>query len=1044
MLLGLLVILPALLSVSVYLGRKPIAAFLVQSYLQRHGVASVVEFDRLARGGFTARIRLGPATPEFTAEIFDVTLDYTGPFAFPRIGTVRLVRPVLRATYDGQRLYLGTLQQLVEEALAKPPEPPGPSVSIEDGRLFVSTPYGLVQFGVAAKIDHGSLASLDANLEPAVLRGQGVAADISGGTVKASTVMSAVDASVALKIKTVSVKSDTAIEGRGIDASADLHGIDWVRGTESTDFSLTGILLKITSDTATTAGFSAATSDADLALENLKGSYRNSQIDFSLPAAQLRIKSASVGAAGFSSAQSDSNLALKDLHGSYGDGKLHTTARTDLTTELTALNAPEGSAGKVSAHISLERADLELSDGAWALGGAGQMAFQGTNARYRLKAGDIAIRAADGAFAVSGNIGNSRADGKFEGALGGRANVPRRVALDLVSAVPAIGTDPPISGVLADSLRDVNLRFPKLVITRVGMDTSVAAPTPISLTGADGVRLTISPQGVRPILHIVGTATDGAFGLDISGGGLPELKLVVPAYRTRDETLTASTQFDAKLNLPSFKNIHLSGGGDVERRSGRLTFLTARCTDIDIGALLGRGSTLVSGVKGRLCAEPMRPVLIADNAGWRIAGTWTGASAQLPLAQSAIAGGEGRIEFAGDASGPRSGHVVVNRALLSDSQPQPRFRPISVSGDMDLAGTQWQGALGLTTQDSRLATASIRHEMQTGAGSATIEAKDLSFEPGKLQPTDISPLLASVGTRVAGKAHFTGLVTWNEKGMESNGRLDLMSVNLQTRYGAVQGVNGDLALSSLMPPVLAPSQGIAVDRVDWLIPVEQIKVQFSIRPTEIQLESASANVAAGRISLDPLNFSFAPGSATQGALHLEHVDLTPLLFTAGLGGRVEVAARIGGVLPFTYGPQGLRFANGRIAAEGPGRLSIQRQALIAAVGVGEGTQPPPSAVQDFAYQALENLSFEQLSGDVNSLPMGRLGLLLHIKGQHDPAQAMETRIGVLDLLRGRAFDKPLSLPKGTPIDLTLDTSLNLDELLASYFGSSGGAMAPPQ
>jgi hypothetical protein len=280
--------------------------------------------------------------------------------------------------------------------------------------------------------------------------------------------------------------------------------------------------------------------------------------------------------------------------------------------------------------------------------------------------------------------------------------------------------------------------------------------------------------------------------------------------------------------------------------------------------------------------------------------------------------------------------------------------------------------------------------------------------------------------------------------MESNGRLGLMSVNLQTRYGAVRGVNGDLALSSLMPPALAPSQGIAVDRVDWLIPVEQIKLQFSIRPAEIQLESASANVAAGSISLDPLNFSFAPGSTTQGALHLEHVDLTPLLFTAGLGGRVEVAARIGGVLPFTYGPQGLRFANGRVAAEGPGRLSIQRQALIAAVGVGEGTQPPPNAVQDFAYQALENLSFEQLSGDVNSQPMGRLGLLLHIKGQHDPAQAMETRIGVLDLLRGRALDKPLPLPKGTPIDLTLDTSLNLDELLASYFGSSGGAMAPPQ
>ena len=79
---------------------------------------------------------------------------------------------------------------------------------------------------------------------------------------------------------------------------------------------------------------------------------------------------------------------------------------------------------------------------------------------------------------------------------------------------------------------------------------------------------------------------------------------------------------------------------------------------------------------------------------------------------------------------------------------------------------------------------------------------------------------------------------------------------------------------------------------------------------------------------------------------------------------------------------------------------------------------------------------------VNSTPTGRLGVLLHIKGQHDPASATETRVGVAELLRGRAFDKPLPLPKGTPIDLTLDTSLNLNELLNSYFGSRSGAAAP--
>jgi hypothetical protein len=125
-------------------------------------------------------------------------------------------------------------------------------------------------------------------------------------------------------------------------------------------------------------------------------------------------------------------------------------------------------------------------------------------------------------------------------------------------------------------------------------------------------------------------------------------------------------------------------------------------------------------------------------------------------------------------------------------------------------------------------------------------------------------------------------------------------------------------------------------------------------------------------------------------------------------------------------------------------LSLKRDALTTAVGVGSEGQTPPNAIQDFAYQALENLAFDQLDGTVNSQPMGRLGLLLHLKGRNDPAQAAETRVGVVDLLRGRAFDKPLPLPKGTPIDLTLDTSLNLDELLKSYFNSRRAGDAAPE
>jgi len=323
--------------------------------------------------------------------------------------------------------------------------------------------------------------------------------------------------------------------------------------------------------------------------------------------------------------------------------------------------------------------------------------------------------------------------------------------------------------------------------------------------------------------------------------------------------------------------------------------------------------------------------------------------------------------------------------------------------------------------------------MDRGVGSANIEASDILFDP-MFQPTDISPFMASLGTRVRGHARFSGRATWDTKGMETSGTAHILDVDVQTPVGMARGVRGDIALSSLIPVTFAPAQTITVNRVDWPVPAEQISARFTMTPESIRLEQASGKLAGGNVSLDPLTYSFAPGATTQSTLHLEHIDLNPLLIAAGLGDKVKVSSRIGGILPFTFGPDGLRFAKWHIAAESPGRMSIQRTALTGAVGTSAAGAAQANAVQDFAYQALENLSFSELNGDVNSRPMGRLGVLFHIKGQNDPPQSTETRVGVVELLQGRAFDKPLPLPKGTPIDLTLDSSVNLDELLASYFG----------
>jgi hypothetical protein len=52
---------------------------------------------------------------------------------------------------------------------------------------------------------------------------------------------------------------------------------------------------------------------------------------------------------------------------------------------------------------------------------------------------------------------------------------------------------------------------------------------------------------------------------------------------------------------------------------------------------------------------------------------------------------------------------------------------------------------------------------------------------------------------------------------------------------------------------------------------------------------------------------------------------------------------------------------------------------------------------------------------------------------------------VSELVDGSAFQKPIPLPKDTPIDLTLDTSLNFNQLLDDYQKamSLGRSGSPP-
>ena len=71
-----------------------------------------------------------------------------------------------------------------------------------------------------------------------------------------------------------------------------------------------------------------------------------------------------------------------------------------------------------------------------------------------------------------------------------------------------------------------------------------------------------------------------------------------------------------------------------------------------------------------------------------------------------------------------------------------------------------------------------------------------------------------------------------------------------------------------------------------------------------------------------------------------------------------------------------------------------------------------------------------------------LQILFHIKGKSDPPKPQVAEIAIADILNGTALQKQVPLPSGTPIDLTLDTSLNFDELLKSYAEAWSKSLSP--
>ncbi len=1022
---------------ALYAFRGPIGVSLAVHYLEGRGVPAAIRIDRLDLEGFVGSARLGPERdPDLTIERIEVEFEpipiFKSGFVAPRIRGLRLLHPKLKARWDGKALTFGTLQPLVEEALKAPAGgAPAPRVLVEGGALRLATPYGSLAAQGSANLDNGRLIRADAQLSPARLSFkdgavtvQAAALSLRGGgqlTGRLSTRIKASGKQLELGLSRIELAFALPY-GRS--------GFSRFDGPAAAD--LAAELGDLRSGTARAGGVKL-----DAAFKGrLAGPIETLAANLS---GQVAAQAASLEGPGFKRIErptaraSTARLMINRTRtgGRLRIDRLETAAAFPaFAAGGTALTAPK-------LDLVLQALDGMLDGKLWRL--AADLDGAATATRLAQPTGvgafalpAVAVRGSGRMELASDKPAVVRMAGRADSGTGGFGD---RDARALALSMASLGEEAKI----AAALKSMRLSAPQLRLDGVGPVFELRMDRPAQLGAA-----TLSAPAGKPLLRLANSAS-GAASLRIAGQGLPTLTVSTAGYAiAADGRIAAPLQTSLAFSGPLLHGVTVGGPARLYGQAGALALAAPACLDLALTSMGEETPPLASDGHAKLCPDAGAPVFTIGNNGWRARLQVQDGRAKLPVSGATAAEGRALLTLAGKGA-PETGRLTLQAITLTDAAAERRFNPMEAFGALDLRGTDWAGDLQVrgAAKHRPLAVVHVTQAMGAATGSATIDATHLDFQPGVLQPAELSPLAAQI-SEVKAETRFTGRIDWKDAAVTSSGRFDTEGAAFNSQFGHVTGATAHINFDSLIPVTAPAGQVFTADAVDWIAPLSGVEARFGLTVTSTRIGAASATLAGGKASVGAIEIAFDPKGRIAGKAELKDIDLGSLVAGSSLGNSVAIQAKINGTLPFSIAPDAIRIEDGFAVSTGPGRLSIQRAALTG-VATGGAAGAQPNAVQDFAYQALENLAFDSLEARIASRPQGRLGIIFRIKGRNDPKTAKDPVISLFDLLRGKAFDKAIPLPKGTPIDLTLDTSLNFDDLLKAYgeFGKSGSAPVQP-
>lgn len=924
--------------------RTSIATGFIDRELVRRGVPATYRITRFGIGGQRLeQIRIGdPAHPDLTAERADVriAIGLNGPEV--RAVSASGVRLFGRLV-DG-KLSLGAIDRLLPPPTGAPFTLPDLDVTLRDARMLLKTaggPVGIAVEGTGRLSDGftGRMAATTSRLDVAGCTITDGRAFVNMAIVERRPALDGPVSARSIACPENAVRIEAPSLAVDVELSAALDrwtggaGIE-VRSTRQGRSSLDGVTGRIEF-----AGTSQATGG-----------------DINIAARRLATVGIGGGRAGFKGQYRIGRVSrvmgdLRLVNASADDA----SRRAILAAGVTGSGTPAGPIARVIADAGARAAgrfDAAASIDLVRQGSAGTLRLARISAASASGATLVATQGAG--LGIDWPSGAIRVDGRLAIAGGGMPTVD--------AALAQAGVDAPIRGLVR--VADYRADDAVLRLTPIRFDAAPGASRFTTILSLDGPVASGRIQGLTlPITGRLGHG--GSFVVNagcapltfdhLSLSGLEVGRSVMRLCPDGRGVLYRGTQGGTRGagRIAGPKLSGTLGGSPVTITAGALRFdiagpdFVADRLAVGLGPADGRttldidrfaGSFVTGGMGGRFAGLSGQivnvPLLMSEGAGyWRLIGE--------------------KLSVAGDV------------LRVADAAAEPRFNPLVsrnvvlslVDNVIDTTGTLVEPETG-----SQVTDVVIRHDLNQGAGTATLDVPGVTFGPA-LQPEKLTRLTLGVVANVKGTVSGRGEIGWNRQESSSTGTFRTEGMDLAAAFGPVSGLSTTVRFDDLLGLHTPPGQVATVREINPGIAVRDGIIRYQLlRDQRVKIEGGRWPFSGGELLLDPTLLDFSGPSERRLTFHVTGMDAAQFIEQFDFK-NIAVTGTFDGILPMIFDERGGRIVGGRLVVrKGGGTLAY----------VGEVSNADLGTWGKLAFDALKSMRYRALTIELDGALDGEL------------------------------------------------------------------------